>query len=437
MSKRVIRGATVMALDGRRTLRQTDVLIDGNRIAAVGGVDAGDALVTHARGVLIPSFVQAHVRSEFALTDRYFVPDVNPWVFQRYQLEAWHQALDEDARYVQARAAYSRGVHAGAGTFGDFVGPGIEPAVRAAQEFGVRVTVFVGSQNEMPEALLDRVMAVAETRQCGALVSAGLFGGHAERVSKKMLRRSVRLAATRRVPLAFYVGLFPDDRGGIARLEREGALGPSCLLCYGRTSLFASERHRNVLAETGVSVVLSPSADVLTHAPTPSVGRLLAEGINVAIGSDTGASRIGYDPFKELRLLMPHLRASVEAPASRALEVGAVGGARALNLDGGTIQVGRRADLMLLDIEPQPNEDHEHLAARIIESAGPDTVRAMWIDGEVVILDGRFAKGNPPTEASEAAVRARLCHALDARMQRLSRIRRGVLNLRLRRSAPR
>ena len=429
-----------MALDGRRTLRQTDVLIEGDRIAAVGGVDAGDALVTHARGVLVPSFVQAYVRSFLALTDRYFVPDVNPWIFQRYQLDAWREALDEDARYIQARAAYSRGVHAGAGTFGDFVGLDAETVVRAARELGVRVTVFVdgaSARDLRPEALLDRVLSAAEMMACRPLVSTGLFGGHAERTSMKMLRQCARLAKSRGIPVAFYVGLFPDDRGGIARLEQADALGPGCMICYGRASVFDSERNRKAVAAAGSSVVATPSADVLARAPMPPVAALLAEGINVAIGSDAGASRIGYDPFKELRLLMRGLGGSVELPASRALEVGAAGGARALNLEGGTIQVGRRADLMLLDIEPQPNEEHEHLAARILENAGPDTVRAMWIDGEVVILDGRFAKGNPPTEASEAAVRGRLCHAVDAKMQRLSWFRRGALDRRFRRYAGR
>src|SRR5688572_10990680 len=93
--RRIIRGATVVALDGRRVLRRSDVLIEDGIIAAIGGVDTADALITEVHGVVMPGLIQAHVHLDQALLDRHFVPDTDPEVYAQVQIPTWLGRLDE------------------------------------------------------------------------------------------------------------------------------------------------------------------------------------------------------------------------------------------------------------------------------------------------------------------------------------------------------
>jgi 5-methylthioadenosine/S-adenosylhomocysteine deaminase len=125
-------------------------------------------------------------------------------------------------------------------------------------------------------------------------------------------------------------------------------------------------------------------------APVP---RLLGAGINVAIGVD------GMDDlFNDMRqmMLMQGMHSSNPGviPPSQALEMTARGGSAALGLGDelGSIEVGKRADLVCIDVSTahlQPvldpiwtvvNRVHGHDVAHVI------------VDGEVVVKNGRLTK---------------------------------------------
>ncbi|MCK6551966.1 hypothetical protein L6R52_39410, partial [Myxococcota bacterium] len=111
--RRIIRGATVVALDGRRMLRKTDLLIEDGVIAAIGGVDSAGALITEVSGVVMPGLVQAHVHLDETLLDQTFVPDLDPIVLAERQLPAWRRALDEAASDVLVQSGLARGLGTG------------------------------------------------------------------------------------------------------------------------------------------------------------------------------------------------------------------------------------------------------------------------------------------------------------------------------------
>src|SRR5438094_825376 len=108
--RRIIRGATLLALDGRRVLRKSDVLIEDGIIAAIGGVDAGESLITDVRGILMPGLVQAHLHLDQTLLDRHFVPDCDPRTYAERQIRGWLDELDQVAVQTQAYSAFARGL---------------------------------------------------------------------------------------------------------------------------------------------------------------------------------------------------------------------------------------------------------------------------------------------------------------------------------------
>lgn len=378
----VIRGASLLALDGRAGLRRTDLLVQRGRIAAIGGVEQRDAEVQEVRGVILPGLVQAHLHLDLSLQDHGFVPHQDPRVHHRVQRPAWREALDETGARTCAQAGLAWALATGSTTVAD--PSSVRHALAtlsAATAVGGRVVLFVdGTRNDPREALIVLREAI-EAQDLAGRVAVGLWGGEAERTSGRALRGAARAAETQEVPLVVQLGLMPGDRGGIERLERAGALHRHLVLAHAHGESLGGSKSLQKLARAGASVIITPSYEVLTGAPAAPVGRLLEAGISVGLGSDLGAGGLGMDLFSEVRLVLRQLEGRVATPASIALEMASRHGATALGLSTGSLEVGRAADLLLIGIEPDPSDDHEALARRIIDSAGPEHIHQIWVGG--------------------------------------------------------
>lgn len=415
-------------MDGRRQQKRGDLLIDGGLLSAIGGVaSTAGALITETSHVLLPGLVQAHVHLDQALLNRDFVPSLDPWRFQLVQLSTFLAAQDEASLSAQAESAIGRGLLAGATTYGDAGLTASRPGIEAALRLGARLVVAVDATVGAPARVLDALDTALARREGGLRIRFALFAGAAERTPISALAAASRLAQERSLPLIVHSGELPGDGGGIRRLERAHALTRSLVLCHARSPELA--RHAKVLAECGATIVLTPASDLLFGAPRPPLEAFVEAGVNLALGSDGGASRIAFDPFRELRLLLRLFRGRVSSPATTALEIATRGGARALGLNAGAVEVGRAADLVAIDVAAQDGEEHEALAVRIIEEGGPERVRTVWVDGQVVAADGRLVSGSLPREVDERALRQRLLASQPAPAPLKARARAGVRSL--------
>jgi 5-methylthioadenosine/S-adenosylhomocysteine deaminase len=434
LSRWVIRGATVLPLDGRRMLRKSDVLIDDGIIAAFGGVDTAGAMIAEVQGLLMPGLVQTHVHLDQTLLDRHFVPDTNPFIFTRFQLDAWLKRLDDEALRLQAEAAFARGLGTGSTTFADGGrGRGRSLAFEAAQKVGVRlVGCLDATQSNDVEKDFDLISAGVESAAGEGLVKVAIWGGDAERTPMARLKKAALVARHRSVPMFVHLGMLPGDRGGLSRLDRAGALNRHLVLCHATGASLKDKEAVNLLAEVQASVVLSPSFMLITGAPPPPLDELLVKKVNLALGSETNATRLHFDLFKELRLLYRMLLGRVDSPAATALEIATRNGAQALHMPIGTVTVGHPADLILVEVEAQPGDDYELVARRIIVQGEPSFLRTAWVNGQVVYKDGRVAKCDPPSDTAEEETRARLRYAEEEQKFVLTRALHDVIDRRYR-----
>ena len=152
--RRVIRGGTLLALDGRPEVRRTDLLIEGGRIAAIGGVQDPRAEVQTVRGLVMPGLVQAHVHLDLTLQDARYVPALDPNAQLDGQRQAWTDALDPEGARTSAQAGLAWGLAAGATTVVDVSSArrGLA-ALQAARAVGSRLVLCVdGGRPEAREA---------------------------------------------------------------------------------------------------------------------------------------------------------------------------------------------------------------------------------------------------------------------------------------------
>ncbi len=175
----------------------------------------------------------------------------------------------------------------------------------------------------------------------------------------------------------------------IAYLDSVGLSGPRAAVAH---CVWVDAHEIARLAHQATNVVHCPSSNLKLASGVAKVPEMLAAGCRVAIGADAAPCNNRLDAFAEMRLAAliqkPRHGADVLL-AGQVLELATLGGARALGLEHeiGSIAVGKRADLVVLDLQ----EPHLHPPARdpvsaVVYAAQPSDVRDVFVDGRPVVL---------------------------------------------------
>ena len=149
----------------------------------------------------------------------------------------------------------------------------------------------------------------------------------------------------------------------------------------------------NTLLHHRVGVAHNPSSNMKLASGLAPVSKMIEMGLNVGIGTDGPASNNDLDMFEEIRLAA-FMAKSVSnnptaLPAQTALTMGTRMGARALHIGNlvGSLEVGKRADLILIDLSPlhfspRFHRDPNAIYAQLVYSAKSHDVSDVMVDGK-------------------------------------------------------
>lgn len=168
-------------------------------------------------------------------------------------------------------------------------------------------------------------------------------------------------------------------------------------------SIFAHSVHISkdeivLLKQTGTSVSHNPVSNMMLGDGIAPVVEMLRQGVNVALGTDGAASNHSQDLFDTMKAAsllqkVHHQDAGVIDPYS-VLRMATACGAKALGLDSlcGTIEVGKRADLILLDLDTVHNQPVNDIFSQIVHCAKASDVRTVMVDGEILLRDRQLKR---------------------------------------------
>ncbi|HST53685.1 MAG TPA: 5'-deoxyadenosine deaminase [Pyrinomonadaceae bacterium] len=410
----LIKGGTVVALDAAHTVVEGDVLVRGGRIEEVGDVSASADLTIDARGcAVLPGFVQTHVHLCQTLF-RGSADDLEliDWLKRRvWPLEAAH-----DAESVRASARLGVAEMIRGGTTCALTMETVnhtEEVFRVVEETGFRATVgkcMMDKGDEVPAGLRER--ADDSIRESLALLEEwhGRDDGRirycfaprfAVSCTRELLEQVARLARERGVMIHTHASenrsecemvLRETGKHNIEYLDCVGVSGPRVLLAH---CVHVSARELNLLASAGTHVAHCPSSNMKLGSGVAPVTLMLARGVSVSLGADGAACNNRLDMFTEMRtaaLLQKVSRGAETLPAASVLRMATKGGARALGLEDeiGSIEVGKRADVTILDLERLHTTPRPDVVSTVVYAAQARDVRTVLIEGRVVLLDGEL-----------------------------------------------
>lgn len=179
----------------------------------------------------------------------------------------------------------------------------------------------------------------------------------------------------------------------LERLARMGLLGPNLI---GVHAVHVNDAEIELLAQHGCHVAHCPSSNLKLASGIAPIAKFAAAGINVGFGTDGAASNNRLDLFAEMRLAALLAKgASGDAaalPAAAVLKAATLDAARALNLDSqiGSIAVGKRADLVAVDLHSLSSQPVFDPVSHLVYVAGREHVTHVWVDGKLKLKERRL-----------------------------------------------
>ncbi|MEQ3552732.1 amidohydrolase family protein [Pseudonocardia nematodicida] len=437
----LITGATVLTCAPVDDVRpDTDVLVRDGVIAGVGHslprpadvevIDGGGAL-------LMPGMVDTH-RHAWQLPLAGLGAN---WDFDTFTEVTQGRAVPaytaEDFRRA-ALASHLDALDAGVTTVLDYnhglVTPDhAEASLRAARESGARVrfawghAAQVGNDPQRSWATDGDVLQVArDASLVGGLVSLQLAldasgePGFPEEAAW-------RYAADNDLGVTAHTGLYGRGADALVdELRERGLLRPG--LNFVHAAEFRPDTYEAIAASGGVISVATESECTFGQG-RPATSRAEAAGVTFGLGSDTVTYQSG-DILSAMRttLDLDRFVANDDAraadaelprhrPVDRMLLAGTLGGARSLGLAEsiGSIEVGKRADLVLLR-SSSPSfgiATANYPQAAAVLHAGRGDVDTVLVDGTVVKRDGTLVADTGPVLAELTDTRDRLATEID------------------------
>ncbi len=175
-------------------------------------------------------------------------------------------------------------------------------------------------------------------------------------------------------------------------LDSANYLGDRALLAH---CVHVDERDIRLLAASDANVAHNPLTNLVLGSGVASVPTMQAAGVTVALGTDNPSANDTINPLSDMQyaalLHRGHRRDPGAMTAEQAIEMATIEGARAIGRadELGSIEAGKRADLVLVDLDRPHLYPRENLPPTLMKQAQGHEIDTVLVEGEIVAEDGK------------------------------------------------
>jgi 5-methylthioadenosine/S-adenosylhomocysteine deaminase len=432
----LLRGGTVVTMNGKYDVYEDGtVAVRGDSIVAVGPTEemvgtfrAADE-VDCTDTVIMPGLVNAHTHIPMTLM-RGLNDDLRLDVWLGYLMPVEREFVTPDFVKLGARVACAEMIRSGVTTFADMYY--FEEAIaEQVAEIGMRallgqtILVFPAPDAETFEDALLLCRRFIEHWNGHPLIQPAVAPHAWYTATPELLLACADLARAFDVPLHTHVSetrleadnsVTQNQMSVVSWLEQHGILDTKLLAAH---CVHIDEQDMFGLRNAGAGVAHCPSSNLKLASGIAPISQMLALGLKVGVGTDGPASNNDLDMFEEVRLASFVAKVATQNPTSlparQAVELATIGGARAVHMADltGSLQAGKRADIVVLDMTGIHNQPHYHnhpnaVYSRIVYSTkSTDTTHVMvngrWLmrDRELLTIDEAAARKDAIRVAAE------------------------------------
>ena len=381
------------------TVGRHDIYTEGTDIAGIDEAPAGfvaTEVIDGSRRLTIPGLINAHTHTYMSMmrnaADDLSFPD---WLFGT--IEPIEDQLEPEDSYWGSMLSQIEMIRTGTTCFNDMQ-MHICQTTRAVRDSGMRAVICRGLVGDTYDENDYRIAEALEERAAFSDCTRLSFrlGPHAPySCGPDYLHRVADVAREEGLGIHIHVAESQAEADNMWRehhctpVEYVANAGIFDLPTIAAHCVRVSESDRAILAEHDVSVVTCPASNMKLGNGFAPVPELVESGINVCLGTDGAASNNAQNMFRELGLLALVHKGTHGVPqcvsADAAFGMATRGAARALGLPCGAIEVGKKADLALLDLDAPSLTPLGGAVAALAYSANGSEVDTVIIDGQVVM----------------------------------------------------
>ena len=416
-----------MTVDAARNIYNPGAIaIDGANIVAVGPAadiaarfKAAEQINT-AGSVVIPGLINAHTHAPMVLY-RGLADDLRlqEWL-EKYIFPAEAKTVSREMVRAGTRLAALEMIQSGTTVYADmyYFEEEIARATKAAGMRGVlgqTIIQFPVPDAKTPQEGLARTEAFIKEFAKDELIVPAVAPHSAYTLDAKDLLASRALATKYGVPVLIHVAETEVELGSsqkahagmspVAYLQSIGFWGPRTVANHG---VWVNAADMKILRSHQVAVSHNPESNMKLASGIAPVPEYLAAGVTVGLGTDGAASNNDLDMFEAMRfaaLLHKVKTGDPRAiPATTALEMATIGGARALGLEKqiGSLETGKRADLVVVSMARARLTPLYDPVSHLVYASHGDDVQSVMVNGRVLMRDRKMLTLDEPAILAEA-----------------------------------
>ncbi len=423
----IVGGGTVVTVDGAKNIYTPGaVAIDGTTIVAVGpaaDIAARFKAAEHINttgSIVIPGLINTHGHAPMVLY-RGLADDLRlqEWL-EKYIFPAEAKTVSREMVRAGTRLAALEMMQSGTTTYADmyYFEEEIARVTKAAGMRGVlgqTIIQFPVPDAKTPQEGLGRNEAFIREFANDDLIVPAVAPHSPYTLDARELLASRALAAKYGVPVLIHVAETEAElhnskkahsgMSPVAYLQSIGFWGPRTVVNHG---VWVDAADIKLLHSHQVAVSHNPESNMKLASGIAPIREYLAAGVTVGLGTDGAASNNDLDMFEAMRFaaLLHKLKTGDPQvlPATTALEMATIAGARTLGLEKqiGSLEAGKRADLVVVSTAGARMTPLYNPVSHLVYAAHGEDVRTVMVNGRVVMRDRRMLTLDEPAVLAEA-----------------------------------
>lgn len=381
------------------------ILIKDNLIAEISSqIDESNAskIIDATGKIVIPGLINTHTHLSMTLF-RGLADDLSLDSWLNDHIWPMEANLNGDFCYIGALLGAVELIKSGTTTFSDMYFY-MEDVARAIDEAGIRAVLSYGMIDfGDEEKRKNEIKANLELFEaCDGMADGRIkvfFGPHSPYTASEELLIKVReLADEYNMGIHIHVSETQKEIEDVSSqkglrpfeyLDKIGFLGPDVVAAH---SVWLSDNEIEIIKKNNVKISHNPCSNMKLASGVAPVSKLIENDICVSIGTDGASSNNNLDLIEELKTASLLQKVSTSDPkvlnSDEAIAMGTIKGAEALGLESeiGSIEVGKKADIVLIDTNSANMvPDSSSLSSNIIYSANGSNVDTTICDGKILM----------------------------------------------------
>ena len=410
----IVRGGKIVTMDGsRRVIEDGDIAVAGGRIVAVGTrleVEAkyfAREIVNAAGKIVVPGLINGHTHVPMTLFRGLADDlDLNEWL-TKFIFPAEAKNVSEEFVRVGTRLGLAEMIRGGTTTYCDmyyFEDAIADETSRAGVRavLGETVIDFPVADNKTNAEAMAYTETFVKKWKGNRLITPAIAPHAPYTVSEEHLKAIRAFSDRTECPIVTHIAETQKEVEDITKdhgarpvdyLSRIGFLNDRVIAAH---VVFANPEEIAILKRTGTGVVHNPQSNMKLASGVAPVPQMLAADVALGLGTDGAASNNDLNMWEEMDTAAKLHKLTSGDPkvvsAREAFELATIRGARALHLENeiGSIEIGKRADLVIVDSDDINQTPSYNIYSSLVYATKADDVRTVIIEGRVVMRDRRL-----------------------------------------------